>query len=82
MTNCTDWNYVDVRDFEILKEIYETKVNHTFVEEDAQDYGTKIKQQLGLDWPWLTENQSKFTADLYRETFDLCATYYFPNRNV
>ena len=23
MTNCTNWNYVDVRDFEILKNIYD-----------------------------------------------------------
>ncbi len=82
MTNCTDWNYVDVRDFEILKNIYEENVNHESVEQDIQDLGIKIKQKIGLDWPWLDEYQSKFTADLYRETFDLCATYYFPNRNV
>jgi hypothetical protein len=76
MTNCTDWNYVDVRDFEKLREIYETKVNHTFVEEDAQDYGTKIKLQLGLDWPWLDANQSKYTLALYDETINLGLTYY------
>jgi hypothetical protein len=76
MTNCTDWNYVDVRDFEKLREIYETKVNHTFVEEDAQDYGTKIKHQLGLDWPWLDANQSKYTLALYDETINLGLTYY------
>jgi hypothetical protein len=76
MTNCTDWNYVDVRDFEKLREIYETKVNHTVVEEDAQDYGTKINHQLGLDWPWLNEKQSKYTLDLYDETLELNRTYY------
>jgi hypothetical protein len=76
MTNCTDWNYVDVRDFEMLREIYETKVNHTSVEEDAQDYGTKIKHQLGLDWPWLDANQSKYTLALYDETINLGLTYY------
>jgi len=76
MTNCTDWNYIDVRDFEILREIYETKVNHTFVEEDAQDYGTKIKHELGLHWPWLDPKQSKFTLDLYNETMNLNDTYF------
>ena len=75
MTNCTDWNYVDVRDFEILKNIYEEKVKHTFVEEDAQDLGVKIKQQLGLSWPWLDEKQSKYTLDLYIETINLSNTY-------
>ncbi len=83
MTNCTDWNYIDVRDFEILKNIYEQNVNHASLEQDAQDLAVKIKRELGLDWPlWLDETQSKFTAEVYKETFDLCATYYFPNRNV
>ena len=76
MTNCTDWDYVQVRDFEILKEIYQEKVNHTSVEEDAQDYGTKIKHELGLYWPWLDERQSKYTFDLYNESYNLFKTYY------
>jgi len=83
MTNCTDWDYVQVRDFDILKDIYEQNVNHSSVENDAQDFAVKIRLQLGLDWPlWLDEKQSKFTVDLYNETFDLCATYFFPNKNV
>jgi hypothetical protein len=76
MTNCTDWDYVQVRDFEELRKIYETQVNHTFVEQDAQDYGTKIKHQLGFDWPWLDTNQSKYTLDLYNETTRLGLTYF------
>jgi len=75
MTNCTDWNYVDVRDFEMLREIYETKVNHTFVEEDAQDLAVKIKTELGLDYPWLDSRQSKYTLELYNETIKLTNTY-------
>lgn len=82
MTNCTDWNYVDVRDFEILREIYETKINHTFIEEDAQDYGIKIKHELGLDWPWLDAKQSKYTLDLYDETINLGLTYYQQTSDV
>ena len=76
MTNCTDWNYVDVRDFEILRNIYEQHVNHTFVAEDAQDLGVKIRHQLGLDWPWLNAIQSKYTLDLYDEAINLGLTYY------
>lgn len=75
MTNCTDWNYVDVRDFEILKNIYDNNVNHTFVEEDSQDLAVKIKQQLGLDWPWLDPQRSRYTLDLYTETINLSNTY-------
>jgi hypothetical protein len=76
MTYCTNWDYVQVRDFEILREIFETKVNHTSVEEDAKDYGTKIKKELGFNWPWLDSIQSKYTLDLYNETVKLTRTYY------
>ena len=76
MTNCTTWNYVDVRDFEILRNVYENNVDHSRVEQDAQMLGVKIKQQLGLDWPWLDSKQSKYILDLYEETINLNATYY------
>jgi hypothetical protein len=76
MTNCTDWNYVDVRDFEILKNIYEQNVDHLTVEDDIKDFGIKIKHQLGLDWPNLDAQQSKYTLDLYKETIELNRTYY------
>jgi hypothetical protein len=76
MTNCTDWDYVQVRDFEELRKIYETQVNHTFVEQAAQDYGTKIKHQLGFNWPWLDATQSKFTLDLYSEAMMMNRTYF------
>lgn len=76
MANCTDWDYVQVRDFEVLKEIYETKVNHSNVEHDAQDYAFHIRRQLGLDWPWLDEKLSRYTLDLYDETINLGLTYY------
>lgn len=76
MTNCTDWDYIQVRDFEVLREIYETKVKHLDVEQDAQDYGTHIQRELGLHWPWLTAEQSRFILDLYDETINLGLTYY------
>lgn len=75
MTNCTNWNYVDVRDFEILKNIYEEKVNHTCIEEDIKNLGYKLKLELGLDWPFLDSNQSRYTLDLYHETIKLTNTY-------
>ena len=75
MTNCTDWNYVDVRDFEILKTIYEQKVNHTNLEHDIQDLGYHIKNGIGFDYPYLDAKQSKYTLDLYSETINLTNTY-------
>jgi hypothetical protein len=82
MTNCTDWNYIDVRDFEILRELYQTKVNHESIEQDARDYGYEIRKNLGLDWPWLDQEQSKYTLDLYDETINLGLTYYKMNSDV
>jgi hypothetical protein len=76
MTNCTDWNYVDVRDFEILKNIYKENVLHGSLENDIKDLGEKLKTHLGLDYPYLDAQQSKFTLDLYAETINLGLTYY------
>lgn len=75
MTNCTDWNYVDVRDFEILKTIYEQHVNQTSIEEDIQDLGYKLRTELGFNYPYLDAEQSKYTLDLYEETIKLTNTY-------
>jgi len=75
MTNCTDWNYVDVRDFEILRNIYNENIDHNTVEQDIQNLGVKLKQQLGFNWPFLNAQQSKYTLDLYQETIKLSQTY-------
>ena len=78
MTNCTDWSHVDVRDFEILRDLYKEVVPNTEEEvtEEIQRLGKEIKLQLGLEWPWLDAKQSKYTADLYDEALRLGTTYY------
>jgi len=76
MTNCTDWNYVDVRDFEILKSIYNHNIDHATVKEDIVEMGERIKLKLGLDWPDFDAQQSKYILDLYEETINLGLTYY------
>ena len=76
MTNCTNWNYVDVRDFEILKNIYKENVLHGSLEKDIKDLGDKLKTHLGLDYPYLDAAQSKYTLELYDETINLGLTYF------
>lgn len=76
MTNCTNWDYVDVRDFEILKTIYKENVLHSSLENDIKDIGVKLKTHLGLDYPYLDEAQSKYTIELYDETINLGLTYF------
>jgi hypothetical protein len=75
MANCTDWNYIDVRDFEVLKNIYNENVNHNNLEHDIQDLGYHIKRGIGFDYPYLDAGQSKYTLDLYEETIKLTNTY-------
>jgi hypothetical protein len=75
MTNCIDWNYVDVRDFEILKNIYNENVNHDTLEDDIRHLGEQIKRGMGFDYPYLDAAQSKYTLDLYEETIKLTNTY-------
>jgi hypothetical protein len=76
ITNCTDWNYIDVRDFEILKNMYEQNIDHDNIEHDIVELGEKIKVNLGLDWSDFTPQQSKYILDLYDETINLGLTYY------
>jgi hypothetical protein len=82
MTNCTDWNYVDVRDFEILRNIYNENVNHDSIDHDIKELGETLKVKLGLDWPFLDAQQSKYTLDLYDEAINLGLTYYAIPVNV
>jgi hypothetical protein len=76
MTNCTEWDYVQVRDFEVLKNIYKENVVHDCLEKDITDLGNRIKQGLGLDWPNFDKTESQYVHDLYNETLHLNATYY------
>jgi len=77
MTNCTDWDYVQVRDFDYLRELYDEIVSSLEdVESEIKLLGDKIKLDLGLDWPFLDPQQSEYTLDLYDETIQLCKTYY------
>lgn len=87
MTNCTDWDYVQVRDFEYLKDLYEESVMYLKDNPDTlilsiKELGEKIKLELGLHWPFLDKDQSKYTLDLYDETINLGLTYYQTNTNV
>lgn len=77
MTNCTDWNHVQVRDFDYLRELYNEIADPLEdIESEIKQIGTNIKLELGLDWPFLDAQQSKYTLELYDETLNLGTTYY------
>jgi hypothetical protein len=81
MTNCTDWDFVEVRDFDKLRAIYESTTlqfenNFELLVNAIIQIGDKINVELGFDWPYLSSAQSKYTLDLYLETLNLNNTYY------
>jgi hypothetical protein len=82
MANCTDWDYVEVRDFEILRAIWNQygkpyeEVNGDGLFEATKELGIKIKNATGIEYADLDEKQSRYVYNLYAETINLCKTYY------
>jgi hypothetical protein len=68
MTNCTDWDFLNVRDFKWLNDYWKSKVD-----DDAdslidmiEDLGENLKSKIGLDIADIyTESQSKLFKSLY-----------------
>jgi len=81
LTNCTDWDHVGVRDFEVLRELYNQEVKKFESDNDAlveatKDLGVKLKNQLGFNYPYMDASMSKYVLDLYEQTIELGNTYY------
>lgn len=73
MTNLSDWDYVQVRDFKYLNNFWETEVSKNVTEEniltEIKKLGIEIQQELGLpvDTP-LTKVQSEMFKESYTNT--------------
>ena len=81
MTNCTDWDHIQVRDFEILRDLYNDKCkvyenNPEGLLQQIEFLGKEIKSNLGLHWPDLDATQSRYVMQMYEETIRLGTTYY------
>lgn len=81
MTYCSDWNHLDVRDFEKLKEIYNTIAVQFEYDEPAcineiKRLGKEIKINLGLNWSYFEPEQSLYICEMYEEAIALGQTYY------
>ena len=71
MTMCTDWDYIQVRDFEYLNELWKTSfsiiedVNH-----EIKEYGNKLINELDIPIARdpLNAQQSKFFKTVYQYT--------------
>jgi hypothetical protein len=81
MSYCTDWDYIQVRDFEQLKLIYDESFkvlegNTEKIIEQLDFYAFELKAGVGLELATFNEYQSKYVTDLYAETVALGQTYY------
>lgn len=70
MTNCTDWDYAQVRDFEYLTEYWKEKGYGPTT--DTSDYfnwlGTELKHKCGLEVSNIDSDGSKFFKTVYQNT--------------
>lgn len=64
MTNCTDWDYTQVRDFEYLNKLFEEKFTLDPLEQIAM-LGQLLKQKLNLPVSVYDPEQSKFFKDVW-----------------
>ena len=80
LTNCTDWDHVQVRDFESLRELYNEQCKDYEdgfgLEQEVKRLGSEIRNQLGIDYPYLDEQMSRYTLNLYNEAINMGTTYY------
>jgi len=72
MTNCTDWDYINVRDFDYLttfwKEKIQLKITDTNITEEVSELGTQLIDHLDLEIAELDSNASKFFKRVYQNT--------------
>jgi hypothetical protein len=71
LTNCTDWDYANVRDFDWLttywKEHYEN-ADPAVLTEQVNFYGRELRDKCGLDIANLDPAGSKFVKTIYNNT--------------
>jgi hypothetical protein len=70
-TNCTDWDYANVRDFDWLTEYWNsTHKNKTDsdIKEEIKYYGEDIRYRLDLEISELDEYGSKFFKEIYENS--------------
>ena len=63
MTNCTDWNYIQVRDFDYLTTLWKSDVegiNQDVMFAKIESWGKELTNKLKLPFALLNENCSKF----------------------
>ena len=68
LTNCANWDYVQVRDFEYLNQYFEDNIRHLTVEQlqhASAQLGNDLRTTLNLPVADLDQTQSKFFKEVW-----------------
>ena len=71
LTNCTDWDYANVRDFEYLTKQWEekySKVTPKMLPYEIMGLGETLREELGLEISDMDKRSSKFFKTVYMNT--------------
>jgi len=71
LTNCTDWDYANVRDFEYLTKQWEekySKVTEKMLPYEIMGLGETLRHELGLEIADMDKESSKFFKTVYMNT--------------
>jgi len=68
LTNCTDWDYTQVRDFEYLTDQWGKFYCNKDAQQELYRLGTDLRNELGLEIAELDSNSSKFFKRVYHNT--------------
>ena len=71
MTTCTDWNHINVRDFDYLTDLWkktENKINENNLSDTIIHYGEELRNDLHLEIADMDSNASKFFKTVYQNT--------------
>jgi hypothetical protein len=71
LTNCTDWDYTNVRDFDYLTQQWETeysKITEEMLPYEIMGLGETLKHECGLETADVTPSASKFFKTVFNNT--------------
>jgi len=71
LTNCADWDYARVRDFEYLTEQWNSKyskISEDMLETEIKGLGNVLARELGIDIALLDSDGSRFFKSTYKNT--------------
>jgi hypothetical protein len=69
LTNCTDWNHIEVRDFQRLDTLWNT-YSIMDPKKDLQVYKNLIEKDFGLEVQVLDPRTSLFVVNLFKEQYE------------